>query len=609
VSDPYDLLCSYPQPMARNLRASSVSRVPRLLRGVETLLHAVSDSLPPGPAAGPAGTLYEVRYEPPVRQVPDGVSFGPVLDGEHQAVAELMSLARGQDCPVAPAGAELAVARMGKRVVAYCAFRRSPTGEVWVDDVGVHPCLARRRIGRRLVASVVPPGGAALGVVPAADRRLVRIVLDAGAVVRRSRPGTFAPRDPAVSGAAASLDVSVVRLDDDLAAEWDRLATETAADVFARPGWLRAWAEGFTEGSLHCVTARRHGRLVGLIPVQQREPILLRRSALRSATNDETPRLTPLFIDPSVAGAAVTELRRRWGRVTLEFLPAGSDPVLPFEEAEGALVREIRSSPSIRTDQGGYDTWVEQRLSKRGRLNLNRMGRRLAERGKVSFELVHGSDRLAELLEEGFALESSGWKGRMGTDVLGRDGARRFYWRAAAWAADEDRLRLGFLRVDGRAVAFGYVLRDREVMSLLKLAFDEEFKPCGPGLLLLHRLIAASFEDDCIARFDFLGESEGFKTALADDSERQIRVDLFGPGPIPAARRTARRAVWAARREFARRVPVETRVRVDLSGPVPAVRSAAAVGRDLLNNSLGRRVGPAPEGSRPAGRGDEREGR
>lgn len=586
MSDLYDLHRFYPRQEARNLRASSVCRVPRLMRGVETLVHAVADSLPSDPASEAVGTLYEVHYEPPVRQGPEEVSFGPRLDGEERAVAELVSLVRGPGGPVPPTGAELAVARVGEGVVAYCAFRRSPTGEVWVTDLGVHPLFARRRIGRRLVASVVPPGGAAVGLIPAADRRLVRIVLDAGAVVRRTRPGPYGPRDPAASGAApAGLEVSVAPLGDDLAAEWDRLAVDTAADGFARPGWLRAWAEAFAGGKLHCVMARSGGRLVGLIPVQLQGPALSRRSALRSATNDETPRLTPLFADSSVAAAVAFELRRRWDRVTLEFLPAGSGPVLPFEGAERAVVREIRRSPFIRTAGGGYDAWVGQRLSKRARVNLNRMGRRLGEHGDVVFELVDGSDRLTELLQEGFALESSGWKGRMGTDVLGRDEARRFYWRAAEWAAAEDRLRLGFLRVDGRAVAFGYLLRDREALSLLKLAFDEEFKPCGPGLLLVHRLIAAAFEDDSIRRFDFLGESEGFKTALADDSERQIRVDLFGPGPLPAARRAALRAAWAGRAELARRVPVETRVRIDLSRPVPAVRSAAAVARDLLKGA------------------------
>ena len=76
-------------------------------------------------------------------------------------------------------------------------------------------------------------------------------------------------------------------------------------------------------------------------------------------------------------------------------------------------------------------------------------------------------------------------KGRKGTAIRSRPDSRRFYEQIARWAAQRDLLRLFFLRVDGRAVAFAFVLQDRQRLYDLKNGFDEavaEASPC-PGTL------------------------------------------------------------------------------------------------------------------------------
>lgn len=369
------------------------------------------------------------------------------------------------------------------------------------------------------------------------------------------------------------LDVDVVSLDRDLAAEWDALAVAAGAGIFGRPGWSEAWAEAYAGGELHCVTARAPDRLVGILPVVRRG------RTLRSVTNNETPRYPPVVAQPDVLGGMVSHLRDRRYRLVLEFLPAGAEAVDALRSSVPALVREIRRSPFLATTGESYDSWSGRRMSKRYQTNHRRMERRLREQGSVTFVLEDGREHLDELLLEGFSVESSGWKGELGTDVLSRDDARRLYTAAARWAAREGSLRLAFLRLDGRAVAFAYVLRDGGVMSVLKLAFDEELKKCGPGLLLVQYLLQEAFGDEGVARLDFLGEADRFKNAVADDGELQIRMDIFAPGLVGATRRAALDAMWRTRRELAARVPAETRTRIDAGNPRAAARSLLALAR------------------------------
>ena len=78
---------------------------------------------------------------------------------------------------------------------------------------------------------------------------------------------------------------------DPLAAEWDLLADRTGAQPFARPGWFAAWWAAFGTGDLVVVTARRHGRLTGVLPFRRRAGVLA------SPTNAHTPAFAVLAED------------------------------------------------------------------------------------------------------------------------------------------------------------------------------------------------------------------------------------------------------------------------------------------------------------------------
>ena len=79
-------------------------------------------------------------------------------------------------------------------------------------------------------------------------------------------------------------------------------------------------------------------------------------------------------------------------------------------------------------------------------------------------------------------MEGSGWKTR--TAIASRPDTRRFYRDVARWAAGRGWLRLGFLRLDGRALAFDFCLEHAGTHYLLKTGFDPAFRAYGPGMLM-----------------------------------------------------------------------------------------------------------------------------
>jgi CelD/BcsL family acetyltransferase involved in cellulose biosynthesis len=310
--------------------------------------------------------------------------------------------------------------------------------------------------------------------------------------------------------------------------EWEDLAERTGAAPFLRAGWVTAWWSAFGAGKLEVrvVRWRADGRLAALLPVW------LAHGTLASPTNWHTPEFG-LLAESEVAahtllGALLAERRRR---VALAFL--GPEPAASFaQEAAGrgyrVLRRTLQRSPWLPID-GDWPTY-ERGLSKKLRADLERKRKRLAARGRVSLEVSAG-ERLDERLEQGLAVEASGWKGARGTAIRSRPASRRFYGEIARWAAERGWLRLAFLRLDGRAVAFDFCLEHGGIHYLLKTGFDPAWREADPGKLLRHAMIARAFREGLRA-YELLGTDEPWKLRWTRSTRPRELVQAFAPSPM-----------------------------------------------------------------------------
>lgn len=345
-----------------------------------------------------------------------------------------------------------------------------------------------------------------------------------------------------------------------LVERWDRLAVAGGAPPFVRPGWLRAWAEAFgrTE-ALRLVTVERGGELVAVLPV------MAGPFGVRSATNQETALYTPVTADAEAAAELAERLLGARPRVIDLAAVAVDDPdvvvlrVLAERAGAAVFVRPMRRSPFI--DVSGDPAEFQRGLSKNRRHGLKRLRNRMADAGTVDFDVRDGREDLPALLDEGLRLEAREWKVAAGSAVLSSPAAVAFYAAATRWAADEDLLRLVYLRLSGQAIGFGLCLRYGSTLSFLKLGMDDAHAKLGPGVVLTQHLIDYAFADPELRELDLLGDNESYKADLASGTRQQVRMLLFPGRTGPALRGSVAAAVWA-RSELVSRLPDDTRDRL-----------------------------------------------
>src|SRR4051794_15562510 len=288
-----------------------------------------------------------------------------------------------------------------------------------------------------------------------------------------------------------------------LSPEWDELAAAVDAGPFQRPGWFEAWLRAFGRGrEPKVLAARREGRLVGALPMFRRG------GAAVSPTNWHTPSFDAVAADDEAIQALGHELVASVSsRLDLSFLDLERPLArLCLDAAKGAgrrvICRPVLRSPYVQLE-GDFDAY-EETLETKFRRETARRRRRLEEQGRLEIAFTDGSEELETQLREGFAVEASGWKAEHGSAIASHPETEAFYSDVASWAADRGWLQLGFLRLDGRALAFSFLLVLADTMHVVKVGFDPEYRKFAPGSLLTRASIQRAFEQG-LSCYDFLG--------------------------------------------------------------------------------------------------------
>lgn len=315
---------------------------------------------------------------------------------------------------------------------------------------------------------------------------------------------------------------------DALAPEWEALADRVGATPFLRAGWFAAWERAFAPGELEVLTVRREDRLAGVLPYLRAGP------ALRSPTNGHTHDFGLLAEDEEAATELASVLCAQVAtRVSLDFLDASAPDAPIFRGASESagyrvLTRPLAYNLYVRLD-------AESSLPSRLVRDVERRRRRLGQQGEVSLEVDEGAERL----EEGLRLEGSGWKDAEQTAILSRPETARFYRELAGWAAERGWLRLGFLFLDDRPLAFQFALEHAGVHYFIKGGYDSGFHAFSPGKLLLHATLGRARELG-LDRYELLGDLEPWKLEWARNMRVRLSCEAFNRSPRGLAEYAAR---------------------------------------------------------------------
>jgi len=331
---------------------------------------------------------------------------------------------------------------------------------------------------------------------------------------------------------------------DALAPVWDRVAAGARiTHPFLEYCWARTWWECFGGGSqLHIVVVWRGEEPLAIAPLMlstvHTMGVPVRRMGL--LYNAHVPRAGFLIAEESEA--VYRTIWRHltqcggWDVLQLCQLPEGSPGLecmarMAADEEFPSGLWASGESPYIALD-GGWNSYLAG-LSSKHRANLRNRRKRISQLGELRAESVTGGSELENALEDGFRIEAAAWKGAQGTAIACAPELRRFYGRFAERAAEHGWLRLSFLRVGERRVAFDYSLRYNGRIFLLKLGYEPELSVYSPSGLLLSMVLEDAFRTG-IARYEFLGDFMDWKRNWASESTAHRWLYIFSRGSVRA---------------------------------------------------------------------------
>jgi CelD/BcsL family acetyltransferase involved in cellulose biosynthesis len=313
------------------------------------------------------------------------------------------------------------------------------------------------------------------------------------------------PWGPAPHPASARVPFDAVGKDGALVRAWQRL--EAAASL---PTQSLAFASALAHSLLGTATIELFligagDGITALLPLcRERRPLARWRMVGEFEPGDalcRTPEAARGLADAIVADGRPLQLDRL----------AATSPLIP---AMGAAMKgkgwvSIRPgvpTPTIALDESWND--AASKFNSGRRSDFRRAARRAAESGPLSFEMISPTpSNFDALFDEAAEVELRSWKGEAGSAFCLDRAKLSFYRDFFRAACERGQFRIGFMRIDGRAVAMQMAIESLGRYWLFKIGFDERFARCSPGtLLMLHSLEWAAQRK--LSGYELLGKAE-----------------------------------------------------------------------------------------------------
>ncbi len=296
-------------------------------------------------------------------------------------------------------------------------------------------------------------------------------------------------------------------------AAWQALADNALEpNAFYEPGFALAAAEvlGHDVGAFAVWAGGQPAQLIGLFPARIERRYGLGPRVLVGWTHPYAPLGLPL-----VHREAATSAIGAW----LDHLAAADLPqvmLLPLLP-EGAFSRALHAALARRgaphTVHGSHRRalivpgphradYLAHAVGKKVRKELARKLRRVEDQAQVTFTAATAPDDVSRALDDFFAIESAGWKGRRGTAAARLPAISAFMRQAVENLAPSGKVRIDRLTVDGRAIATTIVLRSGDTVWGWKTAYDERYAKSSPGVQIMCWITEALLADASVARID-----------------------------------------------------------------------------------------------------------
>jgi hypothetical protein len=290
-------------------------------------------------------------------------------------------------------------------------------------------------------------------------------------------------------------------------------------------------------------------RLRLLVPFTIEKGSLASTSHLRTWANPFAPLGTPL-VDRDDPTGIVADFFDILARPHLNLPKVFVMPEVRLDGPFAAMVRALSDSRNLpvatanrferaflHSDLEGED-YLRGTLSTKHLKEFRRLKRKLEEQGTLEYSVSRHPDDVRPAVEAYLALESGGWKGRTNSAMALDRFQGAFAREATQRLSEKDMCRIHTLSLDGTPIAVLIIFIEHGVAYTWKTAYDEQFSPYSPGMLLMIEATHSHLEDPNIEITDscavpdhpvvnrLWAERRTFCTlviGLTPDAERQTR--------------------------------------------------------------------------------------
>jgi len=139
-------------------------------------------------------------------------------------------------------------------------------------------------------------------------------------------------------------------------------------------------------------------------------------------------------------------------------------------------------------------------LSKGFKQNLRTAHNKLKSTS-INFQCARTNNELEEFLPDFLRIESSGWKGEMGTSASQQPHSITFLNQLIANFADAGQCEIYLLRANGESIAALFGIVTDRILYIFRIGYDERHHRVSPGHLIIENLMK---ETSAQRRFDII---------------------------------------------------------------------------------------------------------
>jgi CelD/BcsL family acetyltransferase involved in cellulose biosynthesis len=319
---------------------------------------------------------------------------------------------------------------------------------------------------------------------------------------------------------------------DQVAPDWDLLATRYARAPFMGSAFVRASLRHFSSGNerIVVITDAQGPAAIGVF--------VRRRGMWETFQPSQSPMGALVTREVVGLGDLLEVVGRGCGALATGAAATQQDPL--FCERPTPSAGHLATLDYIQTASvamvGSFDEYWNAR-GKNLRQNLRKQRRKLQDEGvRTTLEVLTSPSSVAQGLADYAALETAGWKAGGGT-AIGLDNAQgRFYAEMLDAYCSAGRGKICRYRFGDRVVVVDLCIESDDTLVVLKTTYDESIHGYSPAALMREELFQQWWQEGRLKRIEFYGPAKDWHLRWTDEVRTMYHVNWYR---WPALMRTA----------------------------------------------------------------------